>query len=170
MSENNRVHIYTRVSSQAQEDNTSLGTQEAACRRWAAERNLAVASVAHEVWSGADRHRPELDALIARLTPGDVLLSYDLDRLSRGGQVDTAVIIDRIESAGASVAFVTLDFEQSETGALIRNVRAFAAALEREKIAERTQRGRRARVASGKPLVGARPRYGYVWNSDKSAY
>ena len=152
-----RVHLYGRVSSAGQEDNTSLATQEAACRAWAAERDLPVASVAREVWSGADRHRPELDALIARLVPGDVLLSYDLDRLSRGGQVDTAVIIDRIESAGASVAFVTLDFEQSETGALLRNVRAFAAALEREKIGERTQRGTRARVASGKPLAGSKP-------------
>src|SRR5829696_9928095 len=134
MSENasGRVHIYCRVSSAGQEDGYSLGTQEAACRVWAAERGLVVASVAREVWSGADRHRPELDALIARLAPGDVLLSYALDRLSRGGQVDTAIIIDRIESAGASVAFVTTDFEQSETGALIRNVRAFAAALEQE--------------------------------------
>src|SRR5215211_5034331 len=168
MSERSRVHVYTRVSSQAQGDNTSRDTQEAACRAWAAERDLPVASVAREVWSGADRHRPELDALIARLVPGDVLLSYDLDRLSRGGQIDTAIIIDRVESAGASVAFVTLDFEQSETGALLRNVRAFAAALEREKIAERTQRGRRARVAAGKPLVSPRPPYGYAFNDDKS--
>jgi site-specific DNA recombinase len=167
MSERSRVHVYARVSSQAQEDNTSLGTQEAACRAWAAERTLPVASVAHDVWSGGDRHRPALDDLLDRLVPGDVLLSYDLDRLSRGGQVDTAVIIDRIESAGASVAFVTLDFEQSETGALIRNVRAFAAALEREKIAERTQRGRRARVASGKPLVGRKAPYGYRWADDE---
>ena len=103
--------------------------------------------------------------------PGDLLLTYDLDRLSRGGQVDTAIIIDRIESAGVSVAFVTLDFEQSETGALLRNVRAFAAALEREKIGERTQRGRRARVASGKPIAGGKPPFGYRWaNEDKTHY
>src|SRR5215203_5810155 len=89
-----RVHVYTRVSSAAQEDGYSLDTQEQACRAWASERALPVASVAHEVWSGGDRHRPELDALLARLIPGDVLLSYDLDRLSRGGQLDTAVIID----------------------------------------------------------------------------
>src|SRR5215208_6490480 len=112
MSENKRVHVYTRVSSQAQEDNTSLGTQEAACRAWAAERSLAVASVAHEVWSGGDRHRPELDALLDRLTPGDVVLAYALDRLSRS-QVDTAILIDRIEGEGARLALATEDFEQS---------------------------------------------------------
>jgi site-specific DNA recombinase len=169
MAATSSAHIYCRVSSQGQEDGYSLATQETACRSWCAERGLAVASVAREVWSGGDRHRPELDAMLDRLTPGDVLLAYDLDRLSRGGQVDTAVIVDRIESAGASVAFVTTDFEQSETGALIRNVRAFAAALEREKIKERTQRGTRARIASGKPLVGSKPPFGYRWaDAEKS--
>jgi site-specific DNA recombinase len=167
MAATSSAHIYCRVSSQGQEDGYSLATQETACRSWCAERGLAVASVAREVWSGGDRHRPELDAMLDRLTPGDVLLSYDLDRLSRGGQVDTAIIIDRIESAGASVAFVTLDFEKSETGALLRNVRAFAAALEREKIAERTQRGRRARAMSGKPLPGAKAPYGYTWTDSE---
>ena len=161
-----RAHIYCRVSSQGQEDRYSFATQEQACRSWCAERGLTVASVAREVWSGGDRHRPELDALLDGLLPGDVVLAYDLDRLSRGGQVDTAVIIDRIERAGASVAFVTLDFEQSETGALLRNVRAFAAALEREKITERTQRGRRARVAAGKPFAGGKAPFGYLWQDD----
>jgi site-specific DNA recombinase len=158
-----RVHIYCRVSSAGQEDGSSLDTQEASCRAWAGERGLAVASVAREVWSGADRNRPGLSAAIERLLPGDVVLCHDLDRLSRGGQVDTAILIDRIETAGASVAFALLDFEQSEIGALVRNVRAFAAALEREKIGERTARGKRARVLSGKPLVGKKAPYGYRW-------
>src|SRR5215208_2549604 len=162
MSENKRVHVYTRVSSQAQEDNTSLDTQEAACRAWAAERSLAVASVAHEVWSGGDRHRPELDALLDRLTPGDVVLAYALDRMSRS-QIDTAILIDRIESAGARLELVTEDFERSATGTFLRNAKAFVAELEREKIRERTNRGKAARVADGKyPAVG-RPPYGYRW-------
>ena len=157
-----RVHIYCRVSSQGQEDNTSLSTQESACRSWCADRGLTVASVAREVWSGGDRHRPQLDALIDRILPGDVILAYALDRLSRT-QVDTAILIDRIESTGASLALVTEDFEKSATGTFLRGAKAFAAELEREKIAERTQRGRRARVSSGKPLAGNRPSYGYRW-------
>jgi site-specific DNA recombinase len=166
MATTTRAHIYCRVSSTGQEDGYSLDTQEQECRTWCAERELTVASVAHEVWSGADRRRPELNSLLDRLLPGDVLLSHDLDRLSRGGQVDTAIIIDRIESVGASVAFVTLDFDKSETGALLRNVRAFAAALEREKLSERTVRGRIARVQSGKLIPGGRPPYGYRWRDE----
>ena len=95
-----RTHIYCRVSSTGQEDGYSLHTQEAACRAHAGRHELTVASVAREVWSGGDRHRPELDALLDRLMPGDVVLAYALDRLSRS-QIDTAILIDRIETAGA---------------------------------------------------------------------
>src|SRR5215207_8233897 len=157
-----QCHIYSRVSSAGQEDGYSLATQEQACRAWCAKRGLTVASVASEVWSGADRHRPELDALLDRLGADDTVLCYALDRLSRS-QVDTAILVDRIESAGASLALVTEDFEKSATGTFLRGAKAFAAELEREKIAERTQRGRRARVSSGKPLAGNRPSYGYRW-------
>ena len=163
-----RAHIYCRVSSAAQEDGYSLDTQERACREYATEHGLAVADAMREVWSGGDRRRPQLDALLDQLLPGDVVLTYALDRLSRS-QVDTAILIDRIEAAGATLALVTEDFEKSATGTFLRNAKAFVAELEREKIAERTQRGRRARVASGKPLVGQKAPYGYVWaTADKS--
>src|SRR5215210_5376730 len=98
MATTSSAHVYCRVSSQGQEDGYSLDTQEAACRSWAAERGLTVASVAREVWSGAERHRPELNAAVDRLGRGDTLLCYALDRLSRS-QVDTAILVDHIESA-----------------------------------------------------------------------
>ena len=140
-----RVHIYCRVSSAGQEDGYSLDTQERACWDYAAQRHLLVASVAREVWSGGDRHRPELDAMLDRLARGDVVVAYALDRLSRD-QIDTAILIDRIEGVGASLALVTEDFEKSATGTFLRSAKAFAAELELEKIRERTQRGRRGRL------------------------
>ena len=168
MAQPTRAHIYCRVSSAGQEDGYSLDTQEAACRRWCSEHGLAVASVAHEVWSGADRHRPELDALLTRILPGDVVLAFALDRLSRS-QIDVAILIDHIESSGATLQLVTEDFERSATGTFLRNAKAFVAELEREKIAERTGRGKRARVASGKPLVGYKAAFGYCWADDQKA-
>jgi site-specific DNA recombinase len=119
--------------------------------------------VDREVWSGGDRHRPALDALLDRLGPGDTVLCYALDRLSRS-QVDTAILIDRIEATGAQLALATEDFERSATGTFLRNAKAFVAELEKEKIAERTQRGMRARIGSGKPLVGSKPPFGYRWS------
>jgi DNA invertase Pin-like site-specific DNA recombinase len=141
-----RAHIYCRVSSAGQEDGYSLDTQERASRSWCAEHGLTVASVAREVWSGGDRHRPELDAALSRIERGDTFVAYALDRLSRD-QIDTAILIDHIEGAGASLQLVTEDFEKSATGTFLRGAKAFAAELELEKIRERTQRGRRERVA-----------------------
>jgi site-specific DNA recombinase len=162
MAHEKRTHIYCRVSSAVQEEGSSLDTQEAACRSYAAAHGLTVMSVAREVWSGADRHRPKLDALLDRLTPGDVVLVYALDRFSRS-QVDTAILIDRLEASGASLRLVTEDFERSATGTFLRNAKAFVAELEREKIKERTGRGKHARVASGKPLAGLKAPFGYQW-------
>lgn len=157
-----RAAIYCRVSSAGQEDRYSLDTQETACRAFAQQRGLMVGSVAREVWSGGDRHRPALDALLQNLLPGDVVVAYALDRLSRS-QIDTAILIDQFERAGATLALVTEDFEQSATGTFLRSAKAFVAELEREKIRERTQRGRLARAKSGKPIAGSRPPYGYQW-------
>ena len=148
-----------------QEDGTSLGSQEEYCRDFAAKHGLAVVAVAHEVWSGGDRHRPGLDALIDDLQAGDTLVAYALDRFSRD-QIDTAILIDRIEAAGASLKLVTEDFEKSATGTFLRSARAFAAELELEKIRERTSRGKRSRVKAGKPAVGPRPALGYRWRDD----
>src|SRR5215211_1544266 len=70
MASTTRAHVYCRVSSQGQEDGYSLDTQERACRDYAAQRGLTIASVAREVWSGGDRHRPELDAALSWLERG----------------------------------------------------------------------------------------------------
>lgn len=161
-----RAAIYCRVSSAAQEEKSSLDTQEAGCRVLAQKRGLTITTVAREVRSGADRNRPELDALLTGLQPGDVVIAYALDRLSRS-QIDTAILIDRIENSGASLVLVTEDFEKSATGTFLRNAKAFVAELEREKIRERTQRGRRARAVGGKPIPGGKPPYGYLWANDE---
>src|SRR5262249_17621805 len=142
---------------------------EAAARQWCVARGLPVASVAHEVWSGSVRHRPELDAMLDRLTPGDVFLAYAVDRLSRQ-PLAVAVLVGAIERAGARLQLATEDFEQSATGVFLRSAKAFAGEIEREKIAERTSRGKRQRALSGKPLLGSRPPYGYQWNADRSGY
>jgi hypothetical protein len=96
-------------------------------------------------------------------------LAYALDRFSRN-ITDTAILIDRIEQAGATLELCTESFDQTTTGQFIRQAKSFAAQLELEKIWEGSQRGKRARVASGKPIGSPRPPYGYQWNDDKSGY
>ena len=156
-----RAGIYVRVSTGGQEqDGTSLETQEAACRAYAAQHGYIVSEghVYREVHSGADLHgRPLLTAMRAavRARQVDAVVCYALDRLSRK-QTHVAIVTDDFEQADARLLFVTEDFEDGPVGTFIRNAKAFAAELEREKIRERTMRGRRARVEGGKPLWGPR--------------
>jgi site-specific DNA recombinase len=162
--------IYSRVSTSAQKDGYSLATQVAACRQHAQASGWTVAAVEQDVASGANRHRPGLERALGMIERGeaDVLLAHALDRISRH-QLDVAVIVDRVEAARGTLSLVTEDFEASPVGTFIRSVRAFAAEAELAKIGERTARGRRARLASGKPLAGRRPIYGYVWaDAEKS--
>lgn len=161
-----RVFIYCRVSSAGQEENASLATQVSACERYADEQGWVVVDQESEVHSGADLHgRPGLRRVREALRSGrvDVLLSYAVDRLSRK-QAHLAILADECEQAGAGLAFVTEQFEYSAVGEFIRAAKAFAAEIEREKIIERTQRGKRARAESGRPIPGQKAPYGYCWD------
>jgi site-specific DNA recombinase len=85
---------------------------------------------------------------------------YCSDRLSRDDR-KTLFFVDEFLSAGVELHFVTEpDFEDTPIGWLILHVRAFASALERERIIERTIRGKRAKLQSGR-LIRACNLYGY---------
>jgi site-specific DNA recombinase len=134
-----RAAICVRVSTAGQgEDGTSLKTQEAACRRCAAEHGYCVdeAHIYREIFSGALLHeRPGLSTLRAAARAGgfDVVICYAVDRLSRN-QVHIAILLDDLQTAGVGLEFVTESFEDSPVGKFILNARTFVAEMEREKI------------------------------------
>src|SRR5215213_3555616 len=163
-----RAVIYTRVSSQGQEDNSSLRTQAAACLAYAEERGWQIVGTFSDVHTGAEyRERPGLSTLReqVRADAVDVVLAFALDRLSRN-QAHLAVLAEEVEEHGARLEFVTEEFEDSAVGKFIRSAKSFAAEVEREKLSERTVRGRIARVQSGKLIPGGRPPYGYRWRDE----
>src|SRR5215217_2096471 len=162
-----RCAIYCRVSSEGQEDNSSLSTQEVACRRYAAERGYVVDElhVYSEVHTGAEIfERPQMSNLRAAIRAHqiDVVVAHALDRLTRI-QAHQGLLLSEADHAGVTIEFVTERLEDSPEGRLLLSVRGFVAEVERLKIAERTQRGKRARIEAGKYNVGCRPPYGYRW-------
>jgi site-specific DNA recombinase len=161
-----RVAVYCRVSSAGQEDNSSLATQEASCRAYAAERGWEVVAIYRDVFTGAaifERHGLTELRTVMRGRAFDLLLVHALDRLSRD-QNHLGLVLTEAEHAGVTWDSVTEDMDDSPTGRILRAVISGMAELERLKIAERTQRGKRARVAAGKYNVGCRPPYGYQWS------
>jgi site-specific DNA recombinase len=166
-----RAAIYCRVSSDQQEDNYSLPTQEAACRQYCAERGYEVAGIFTDVHTGAQyRERPELSRLreLVRQKAIDVVVCYAVDRLSRN-QAHLYILAEEMSDHGVRLEFVTEKFEDTAVGRFILAAKSFAAEIEREKIIERTTRGTHARIRSGKPKPSCAPPYGYRWaNADKS--
>jgi site-specific DNA recombinase len=121
-----------------------------------------------EAFSGATLERPKLIELREwiRGKEVDAVIAYALDRLSRD-PVDFIILQDEIERAGLKLIFVTEDVDTSDMGKLIGHIRGFAAKLEREKIRERTMRGKKTRVEKlGKLPCGRGVFYGYDYDKE----
>ncbi len=164
-----RAAIYCRVSTEKQgEEGASLETQEAACKRYCADEGWEIAGLYSEQYTGSKRERPELSKLrvAVRSREVNVVVVYAVDRLSRN-QTDTTILVDEMERNKVALACVSEPFEATTVGKMVLSVRAFAAELEREKIVERTQRGKRARVQQGKIHRHGPELYGY--RRDKEA-
>ena len=70
--------IYCRVSSDKQEENSSLGTQEAACREYCERNGYAIGGVYTEVFTASALwERPRLSALreVVRRGDADVIVA-----------------------------------------------------------------------------------------------
>ena len=164
-----RALVYSRVSTDAQErDGTSLDTQERECVEYAEFQGMLVIERVTDTASGYTLDRPGIEQARRLLRQGvvDVIVAYALDRLSRN-QNHIGVLFDDVEQAGTRLEFVTENFEDSAIGRFILTARAFVAEVEREKIAERTMRGKAERAKSGRiPQGTGKGCYGYVYDPE----
>ena len=121
-----------------------------------------------DVLSGYTLDRPGLDRVreLMRYGEVDAVLAYAVDRLSRN-QNHIGILLDEVEQAEVKLEFVTEKFEETAVGRIILQLRAFAADLEREKIAERTKRGKAQRARDGQlPQGTGRGFYGYTYDKE----
>ena len=100
-----------------------------------------------EVASGGRWDRPELHRLLDHLRPGDTLVTWKLDRLSRSLR-DALTIMERVESAGAGFRSLTEAIDTTTpAGRMMSHMVAAFAEFERSLIRERTAAGlRQARI------------------------
>jgi site-specific DNA recombinase len=168
-----RAITYARVSTDAQGDEgSSLETQRERCLGYCREHGYQHVEHYQDTWTGSRyRDRPGLSALreAVRARLCDVVVVYAIDRLSRN-QAHLYVLAEELADHGVRLEFVTESFEDSAVGRFIRSAKAFAAEVEREKIAERTVRGKQARLRSGRLLISNTPLYGYLPNATRDAY
>ncbi|ESZ46080.1 resolvase [Mesorhizobium sp. L2C054A000] len=101
------VRAYLRASTKEQDASRAKGDLEA----FAKERGLPIASTYTENESGASLARPELFRLLSDCQPGDILLTEQVDRLSRLNAEDWERL--KREIADRKVRVVALDLPTS---------------------------------------------------------
>jgi DNA invertase Pin-like site-specific DNA recombinase len=130
---------YARVSSKGQDlYGNSLGEQETALRAAGAE------TVFHDAISGMKSSRPQFEALLSRLKPGDTLIVTKLDRFSRSAMYGAAKIQELVNS-GISIHILNMGLvNNTPVGMLMVRILFSFAEFERDNIAERTREGKEA--------------------------
>lgn len=160
--------IYCRVSTKGQkEEGSSLESQKEACLKLAIERGYDVPEkyVFEEDWTGASLDRPRLNQVrnLIREKAIGALICYSTDRLARN-PIHIAIVAEECDKKDIGLIFVTEPLDNSPEGQLIMYVKGYAAQMEREKIADRTMRGRKSRALAGKLPTGGLNLYGYVYD------
>jgi site-specific DNA recombinase len=163
------VDIYCRVSTDPQEDNTSLDEQEAAGREYCREHGYIVGLVHREVWSGYQyREREKLGLMRERYRDGKIqgVVIRTLDRLSRS-QVHNAILMEEMEHHKIALHCVKEAIDDTPMGKFTRMILSFVAEMEREKIMDRTMTGRISLAKQGAFKEGPKPLYGYKWHDEQ---
>ena len=96
------VDGYCRVSTDPQEDGTSLDEQERAIRQYCSENGLIVGTIHRETFTGYKyREREKLELVRERYRDGKIqgVVVRTLDRLSRR-QVHAAILLEEMEHHG----------------------------------------------------------------------
>jgi len=147
----NKSYSYGRVSTQDQE----LSLQLDALEKCGCEKIFT------EKASGAQRERPQLQAALDYLRPGDTLVVWKLDRLARSLRqlIDT---IERLDAKGIGFRSLTEAIDTTTPGGkLVFHMFGALAEFERSIIRERTNAGLASARARGR--LGGRPP---AWNTD----
>lgn len=141
-----RLIGYARVSTQDQDPALQLD----------ALRLAGCVQTHQDQVSGSVRARPGLDAALASLVAGDVLVVWKLDRLGRS----LAHLIELVgDLAGRGVGFRSLSDAIDTTtagGRLVFHIMGSLAEFERSLISERTRAGLAAAKRRGR-MIGRRP-------------
>ena len=132
---------YARVSTIEQ----NLDRQLDALRASGAEE------IVQEKITGTKADRPELNRLLDKLRPGDVVLIVDLTRLSRSTK-DLFNLVEQIEKKGANLKSIKESWLDTTTpmGKFLFTMIAGISQFERDLISQRTKEGLAAARARGK--------------------
>jgi site-specific DNA recombinase len=162
-----RAAIYLRISEDRYDDRLAITRQRADCLRIVRERGWSVAGeyIDNDLSASNRRKvRPEYDRLTEDFNAGsfDALVCYDLDRLTRQPR-QLEDWIDAAEERG--LVLVTANGEadlSTDSGRMFARVKVAFARSEIETKSRRQKSQIQQRLASGRPILGGKRRYGFL--------
>lgn len=158
-----RAVIYTRISKEDQSA-YSLEAQVENCKEYIESKKYSLGEIyIEDGYSAKNMKRPNLQRMLEDLAQKkfDIIVIWRLDRLTRSTLDGLNMVINLFRPKGVEFASVTEDIDTSTSdGMMMFTIRLSMAQNEREKIAERSSMGQKARAKSGKRNSSAEP-YGY---------
>jgi site-specific DNA recombinase len=165
-----RVALYARVSSQKQSDEMTILSQRQAVIDRITEDGFVLDpgfEFCDQGCSGSELYRPSLERLRDQIASSIIDRLYVLspDRLARKF-AHQALLLDEFSKHDCEIVFVNHQGlpDSPETNLLVQ-MQGMIAEYEREKILERTRRGRRYAAACGRMSVLSKAPYGYRYIS-----
>lgn len=157
--------IYTRVSSEKQKEEQTIGSQTAVHKGYAQTEGYAVPSewiFQDEGYSGANLVRPGLERLRDLAGEGQIetILVYSPYRLSRKYAYQV-LLLEEFARYGVEVMFIKSPQASTPEEQLLVQFQGMIAEYERAQIVERSRRGKRRRAQNGSISVLSGAPYGY---------
>lgn len=159
-----RIFIYKRVSTDDQEDNTSLEQQEIDCMAYCEQNGHTVVGIYSEVYSGYTwRERKAFmkmrDRYLAGEVDGVVVRTYS--RFTRS-IADYFILTQELKDCGLRLLCVKEQYDDTPLGRMLQAIQMGFNEQERETTRQRTMDGKRARVVNRNQYLAAnKPPYGY---------
>jgi len=154
MSNNQLIAIYARVSSDKQANERTIDSQLCAVREFASGEGVPVdqdLTFIDNGISGATLRRPALDNLRDRAAAGEIdrILVHTPDRLARK-YAHQLILIEEFHRLGVEILFVNRNITASPEDQLLLQIQGVISEYEREKIMERSRRGKLYKARQGK--------------------
>ena len=165
-----RIALYARVSSQKQAEEKTIKSQRQDILQRIERDELHIASdyeFCDDGYSGSELLRPALETLRDRIASSliDRLYIHSPDRLARKF-AHQALLLEEFKKHRCEVIFLNQEgLPESPEANLLIQMQGMIAEYEREKILERTRRGRRYAATRGSMSVFGRAPYGYQYVS-----
>ena len=161
------IALYARVSDNSRVEDSTIASQLASLYAYVEEQGYELEAdliFTDDGFSGATLARPGLDTLRDHAMMGtiDQIVVLTPDRLARN-HAHQLVLIEEFKRLGVDVIFINRPIAQTPEDQLLLQMQGVIAEFEREKIIERSRRGKLHKAKQGRVSVLSGAPYGYVY-------